>query len=371
MVEDQAAPGKGPYTPSLASRQTFCPKNGGWRAAGSGDKNRNMGRVIRSALFAPILLIAAGSVAFAADCGPLTMVNSVPITVKGNRILVPVTLNGAKATFMLDTGGSVSQVTPSLARALKLAVSQSPVKLMDMYGYASTEEASVTFGLGRLQDKTAELHIATRDFDKNDNFDGILAGDYMGAYDIELDLAGGKLNYFSPDHCAARVIYWPAAAIAAVPMLFRDGHMRVTANINGKDVRAIIDTGAPLSSIKGAEAKRLFDVDENTAGNIDAGTVDGKKQFIHIFDTLGLDGIAMGKPRNLVMPDLVGRHDVNNDYVTGSRVHRVDDEDVTEPPLIIGMNMISKLHFFIAFGEKKLYATAASAPAAPAPAKAN
>jgi hypothetical protein len=179
----------------------------------------------------------------------------------------------------------------------------------------------------------------------------------MGAYDVELDLAGGKLNYFSKDHCDGKVIYWRAAAIAAVPMVYRAGHIQVTASINGKDVRAIIDTGSPLSVIRAAEAKRLFDVDENTAGNIDAGTVDGKKQFVHIFDTMGLEGIAVSNPRVLVIPDLVGRHDPNNGNVTGSHIHRVDDPDSDEPPLIIGMNVISKLRFYIAFGEGKIYVT--------------
>ena len=312
-------------------------------------------------------MVAAIPAASAADCAPLTMVNSIPITLKDSRILVPVTLNGTGATFMLDTGGAVSQVAPSLARVLMLPVTANAGKLIDMYGYASTVAASVALGLGRLVDKTATLHLTTRDFPKEAPFTGILAGDYMGAYDTELDFVGGKLNYFSKEHCDGKVIYWPTTAIAAVPMLYRDEHIQVTASINGKEVRAIIDTGAPLSTIRADAAKRIFGVDENTAGNIDAGTVDGKKRFVHIFELMGLEGIAVGNPRVMVMPDLVGHHDVNNDYVTGSRVNRVDDLDPTDPPLIIGMNVISKLRFFIAFGEKKLYVT----PPGPAPAKAN
>lgn len=326
-----------------------------------------MGRAACSAVFAPILMVAAISAAAAADCPPLQMVNAVSIALKNSRILVPVTLNGIAETFMLDTGGSVSQVAPSVAHDLKLAVTPNAGKLIDLYGYASTEEASLTLGLGRLQDKSATLHLATRDFPRDDPFTGILAGDYMGAYDIELDLAGGKLNYFSKDHCDGKVIYWPATAIAAVPMQYRAGHIQVTATINGKEVEAIIDTGAPLNTLRAAEAKRLFNVDENSPGNIAAGTVDGKKQFIHVFNTLGLEGIAAANQRVMVIPDLVGSHDVNNGYVTGSRVSRVDDVDSSDPPLIIGMNMISKLRFYIAFGERKLYVTApAAAPAAPA-----
>jgi len=141
-----------------------------------------------------------------------------------------------------------------------------------------------------------------------------------------------------------------------VPMVYRDGHIQVTATINGKEVRAIIDTGAPYTSLKADAAKRLFGVTQDSEGNIASRAIDGKKEFLHVFDTLGLEGIAVSKPRISIMPDLVGSHDVNNDYETGSRVHRVD-EDQDDPPLIIGMNVISKLRLFIAFGEKKIYVT--------------
>jgi hypothetical protein len=65
----------------------------------------------------------------------------------------------------------------------------------------------------------------------------------------------------------------------------------------------------------------------------------------------------------------VGSKDVNNGYVTGSRVQRVDDLDPTEPPMLIGMNILTKLHLFLDFSEHKIYVTPASPPPVAAPAR--
>ena len=73
--------------------------------------------------------------------------------------------------------------------------------------------------------------------------------------------------------------------------------------------------------------------------------------------------MMIGNPRIEVFPDKVGSKDPNNSYVTGSRLHRVDDPDSSDPVMLIGMNILSKLHLYIAFSENKIYITPALAPA--------
>jgi hypothetical protein len=43
-------------------------------------------------------------------------------------------------------------------------------------------------------------------------------------------------------------------------------------------------------------------------------------------------------------------------------VHRVDDADPSDPVMLIGMNILSKLRLYIAFSENKIYITPASNP---------
>jgi hypothetical protein len=57
---------------------------------------------------------------------------------------------------------------------------------------------------------------------------------------------------------------------------------------------------------------------------------------------------------------LIGRHDANNSVVTGTRLQHVDDPDPTAPTMLIGMNILTKLRFYVAFSENKIYLTPAT-----------
>ncbi|HWU55284.1 MAG TPA: retropepsin-like aspartic protease [Rhizomicrobium sp.] len=289
-----------------------------------------------------------------ANCG-LKLVNTVPIVMaeEGRRALVPVIINGTQKEFLLDTGGALTQVSAAAAEELKLPIMDSNVKMLDLYGNASTKAAKVdSFVLGRLGDRNARLPLTT--FQDGGRISGILAADYMGKYDIELDFAGGKMNYFSTDHCRGKVVYWPAAAIAVVPILFADmQHLVLDVSLDGHPLRAMIDTGAPGTTLYKAEARRIFGI---TGEDSDA-------RFEHVFQKLSFEGLQVGNPHITIIPDKTGSKDPNNGYVTGSRVRRVDDADPTDPVMLIGMSILTKLHLYIAFSERKIYITPASAPA--------
>jgi hypothetical protein len=102
-----------------------------------------------------------------------------------------------------------------------------------------------------------------------------------------------------------------------------------------------------------SEAKRVFGLT----------TEDTSKAFGHVFQKLGFEGLEVGNPHIVILPDKVGSKDANNDFVTGSRVHRVDDVDPNGPVMLIGMNILTKLHLYVAFGERKIYITPATPPA--------
>jgi len=304
------------------------------------------------------LHVNAAAAADATNCN-LKLVNTVPITMAfgGARAPVPVVINGVEKKFILDTGGYATQITAAAAQQLQLPLTESNVKLLDLYGNASTAAVRVdTLKIGRLQDKNTTLPImagtSSKDTEDEQFAVGLLAADYMGKYDIELDFADGKMNYFSPDHCPGKVVYWPAAAIAVVPMRFRDHHVILEVSLDGHSQKAILDTGAPGTTISMAEAKRLFDITAE----------DKNKHFEHVFQKLSFEGLEVGNPHIAIIPDKVGSKDANNGFVTGTRTQRVDDLDPTAPTMLVGMNILSKLHLYIAFSENKIYITPASPP---------
>ena len=301
--------------------------------------------------------------AFAADAPDcrLKIVNTLSITMAhgGARPLVGVKVNDTELKFLLDTGGYATQISALAARDLNLPITESGGKLLDLYGSASSNAAKVdTFALGRLVDKNTLLPLMTETTapattaQQQPLFAGLLAADYMGGYDTELDFTGGKMNYFSRDHCPGKVVYWPAAAIAAVPMRFMNNHLILDVMLDGHPFRAMVDTGAPETILYMSEAKRVFGL---------ASTDEGQR-FEHTFQKLSFEGLEVGSPHIAIIPDKMGSKDPNNGYVTGSRLHRVDDADSSDPVMLIGMNILSKLHLYIAFSENRIYITPAAAP---------
>jgi predicted aspartyl protease len=318
---------------------------------------------ILSALGLALALTGSPS-ASAQDC-KLKLVNTIPIKMmaRGSRPIVTLTLNGVEKPFLLDTGGAATQVSPATVQELKLPTRAWNGKMMDLYGNVSNHFARVdTLILGQASDRNTDLPILTSTFSGNGLFAGLLAADYMASYDVELDFGGGKMNFFSKDHCEGKVVYWNAPGVAVVPMLFRDHHINIPVMLNGKPFKAMVDTGAPGVTLLAPEAKRVFDITKDSPGSITSDSGPEPRRFEYIFDSLSFEGINVGKPRVGIIPDLVGKNDRNNHLVTGTRLQRVNDRDSSQATMLIGMSILSKLRIFIAFSENKLYITPATTP---------
>jgi predicted aspartyl protease len=308
-----------------------------------------------------LLALLTPSVAWGAEsCKRLTMVDTIDIVpeTNGTRVLVPVSINGARTLFMLDTGGDLSQISTGLVRQQKLPVREIGLKLLDERGFASAGAVIIDkFRLGRQQAMNAPLMIAPDpDFGKDTQYAGLLAADRMGKYDLELDTATGKLNFFSPDHCPGHVIYWPADTVAAVPIQFLHRHISVAVSLDGHAMTAEIDTGASGSTMDAATAKRVFDVTEDTPGILPQGANGDKKAFIHAFHSLTFEGVTINNPQILVYPNQAGSRDFDNARQMNS-LTRHEDDAAQFPELLIGMEVIGNLHTFFAFSEGKLYIT--------------
>lgn len=323
---------------------------------------------VQTIVGAVVLVLISATTGQAADCGPLKELNSIDLVPGPNRELVPVSINGVQKLFLLDTGGDVSQINGATADELKLTRQESNLKLLDLYGNASNKVARIEqFTVGHLKGENIYVAIQPNpDFGKGTRYVGLFAPDLMGRYDVELDFGAQKMNYFSPDHCEGHVVYWQAAALAIVPMRFHQRHIRLPVTLDGHEFIAEFDTGASFTSITAGAARRIFGLDANTAGNVIVNNgMPGA--FGRVFGTLDFEGVAVKNPHVVIRPELVGSKDANNDFQTGSRVKRVDDID-DQPDLMVGMDVLKRLRMYIAFDERKIYISPATAPAPQAPA---
>jgi hypothetical protein len=115
------------------------------------------------------------------------------------------------------------------------------------------------------------------------------------------------LNYFLPDHCPGKVIYWPHNDAAQVPIVLADKRwIKVPVTLDGKSFLAVIDTGASATIITTNEAQESFGLTSASPGMEPAGNVNGDPNlasYYHTFSALTLDGITIKNPRMIVMPD--------------------------------------------------------------------
>jgi len=319
-----------------------------------------------------------GQTASAGDCKPLRQVASVDLVPMPNGIrLVPVTINGSQEKLVLATAAGFSALSERAISAFGLRrQSAEHVKLLNRTGYASNDYVVVhSFDLGGIVGKDVYFMVspnARLGANPNSPVAGVLANDVMGAYDTEMDFASNKLKYFSSDHCDGKVIYWPADVVAVVPYRTSrpgtarpDSHLRLPVTLDGRELRAIIDTGSARSTISAEIARDLFHVTAETAGTTPLGSIENNpdhKVFSYGFGHLTFEGVTVNRPQIVVLPDLVGSKDPTNRLRTGGHIQRVDDD--FGPEITVGMDVLKNLHLYVASQERKLYITSTATPAA-------
>jgi hypothetical protein len=299
-----------------------------------------------------ILFARDASAADAPDCKPLRLLNSIKMTTNADRsrFYVPVAINGTPETLLLDTGGGMTQLTEKVAQDLKLEETSS-IAMHDLYGHVSSKAALVpTFDLGIQRGQNLKIHIdpmpAISDGEGSEAA-GVLSTDLFQEYDIDLDFAALRLNYFSQDHCEGRIVYWPERPLAIMPVDFRDGHLNLDVMLDGKKFHAVLDTGAPVTTTGVTDVVDAFDFER---GSPELPVIEESKKnpnvkiYGHNFEQLSFGDITVLHPQIQLFPYIPPMHGIDL-----SRLRQV----------IIGINVLRQLHIYIAYGEKKLYITPA------------
>jgi hypothetical protein len=308
--------------------------------------------------------------AHADDCGPLKKLFSLDLTAAPSGVAsIPVTINGSPRKLEFDTAGGRSVLSEGALDSLGLHAVSGNQKLLDRAGNAS--QLSVTldsFIIGGMEAKNIVFQISPNpNFGGNPQLpvDGTLANDVMENYDLDLDYAGGKVSYFTPDHCDGHVVYWTTSPASAVPFRHtlpgvrnpNDTHFYFHVTLDGKDLLAALSTGSPRTQMSALTADADYDVREDTKGTVPMGTMAEHKVFGYTFKTISFGDVTVNNPRITVLPDVMGRNDPNNAGRTDSRIKKMDDIQV--PDITIGMDVIRQLHIYAAAKEYKLYITAA------------
>jgi predicted aspartyl protease len=303
--------------------------------------------------------VAIASPVSAKECGPLKMLASANLALQpGNRPMVPVTVNGASKQFLLDTGGIFTNITPKAVHDLQLKIEVGARPIFDVSGDASSGYVKLdTFSFGGMTGKNVYLRV----WPSNTGADGAIAPDLLNRYDVEVDFAGQKMNYFEPDHCPGKVIYWPHGDVAQVSIVLADKRwIKVPVKLDGQSFMAIIDTGTTGTTMGSDTALASFGLSGHSPDMEPAGNVNhdpNLASYYHTFSSLTLDGITVKNPRIIIMPDRMSDADK---MVRGMHAPSVSrNSRLALPELLLGMDILKNLHLYFAFQEHNLYVTAA------------
>jgi predicted aspartyl protease len=326
------------FEPSIqASKLALSPFR---RTSGAGSPFPGM--VVALAVCVPCFCGAAQ----AQDCAPPRLENAVKMEPLGDhgRVAIPVVMNGVEKKFLFDTGGGAENyVSSAVARELKLKLFNS-AKTVDLKGNVSSRAAIVdNVSIGEFNAARVVFQVAPRLA-----YDGILSAGamaalHLAAVDLDMDFADMKLNLFSADHCQGDVVYWPHQVLAVVPVTSEMDHIEITAAVDGHELMAVIDTGAPWTIVNLDWAKHNLGFSPDPSLRI-SNTGSDDQTYIRRYFVLWLPGVTVTNPLVIVRP------------------LEFRGEDVFGADMVIGMEVLRQLHIYYAVQEQKLYITPASGP---------
>jgi Aspartyl protease len=306
-----------------------------------------------------IIGLARPAPANAAENCQLKQFASIPTTIgAGGRILLDVAIDDEPAKLLVDTGAGFSMLDPGYIKRRSLPTMETQTLGYGLTGRGLSGATRVgTLKLGNAVSRNGVFGIGSTGGDGSDDRPvGLFAADYLANYDVEIDPAAAQINLFSQDHCTGNVVYW-AKEYFRLPVSLNAGkQMVVNIDIDGKTLRALIDTGASTSVMRLAVARRLFDISADVPDGqrlgksvgVDATKID---TFMHVFDSLTFGGITLRNTKMAIAAIDSGKGAFNN----GSHISGMaDQEDV-----LIGMPLLRQLHLFIAYSEPALYFTVA------------
>ncbi len=294
---------------------------------------------------------------------PLKILSRIPLTTENDtqRLLVPADIDGKPVNLLLDTGAFASMLNLRTATALDLKLMDAPVKGYDVAGRYTDQMTEAQFKLGMVQFNKVQFMVSERLDRLNEN--GVIGANLLAKFDVSIDPAGRQLDLLSPDHCADAVVYWPADVVAKIPFGHDPDHkIIIDVVLDGKPLKAALDTGAENSTLFLKTAERQFGLTPGAADTPKTDKVNGEVDaYHHTFKFLTLGGVAVANPTVTLIPDQMSEHFMATS--AGSRIAHTDEG--MQWDMLLGMNVLRHLHLYIAYKDNMLYLT----PAEPAKTK--
>jgi predicted aspartyl protease len=298
-------------------------------------------------LLAAAAALSAVPAAAEDDCR-LQLAATLPVTLEhgGRAIMVTAAVNGQPVKLQVDTGAENSLLRETTAEKLGLKYNMlKRYQHASIYGGVRMHRFTLLqdFTLGKLKASGITFLLMPEDDKVKGVPDGLLGGNILSVYDVDFDFAHGKMNLFLPHRCAGKAVYWTQDenAIARIPFKF-DGHIELPVAVDGKEMAAALDTGAHDTVMDLEADLPKFGLTVKSPGMVpvESGHAAGQS-YLYTFKTMAFGGVTVNNPKVRF---------ISEEY---SHVYR--------DRMLLGMDILSQLHLFIAYREHMIYVTAAGA----------
>ena len=268
---------------------------------------------------------------------------TLPVEMVGSRATTIVKINGNNTRFMLDTGAFYNTMSSANASSLGLKLQPAPFgyRISGVGGAASIQQAHVKeFGILGTTLKNVDFIVGGTDMGN-----GVLGANLLDFADLEIDLAHGKLTLFKVDHCDKESLaYWVkdgkynVADIESADSQY-DRRTFLAVTINGKKVRAVLDSGASATVLSHDAAERA---------GINFSAPDVKASSISI-------GIGSKPVRTWTVA--IDSFSVGSETIQHSQTQVIDGKIGDNTDMLLGVDFLLAHHMFIANSKKKAYFT--------------
>ncbi len=291
--------------------------------------------------------VALSMVAGSASCDCVVRkIADLPVTMMGHQPLVSASINGTKARFLADSGAFYSLISPSKAAELDLKPYPAPfnITVVGAGGEAQAQVVRVkTFAIagGNLTD----IEFLVTGNALGQEIAGVVGQNILGMADVEYDLANGVISLWTSRGCGNREFtYWRAKdqtyGMLDIEALDATQHRTVgAAYVNGVKLRALFATGAGMSMITIAAARRAG-IDIADPRVVSAGVIGG--------------GVGVKRLTEYIAP--VGSFKVGGEEIRNTHL-RVGDADLFGNDMLIGADFFLSHRIFVSNTQHRIYFT--------------
>lgn len=298
------------------------------------------------------------------ECSPLMILAELDIITddQTGAWAFPVVVNGTTKYFMAANGRRYSSINKSVVEELSIPTTAGTQMVMNFQGERLMRDMARPESLliGNLVADHIPLQV-----DLGQGPDGMIGGDILRNYDVEVDFTNRKFFILDQDHCEGEILHWQATALDAVPMETTPTNSQsfIRVEVNGVALDALVSLASAQTAMNLTVARQRLGVDldsENVEelGVVQSGGRSGTR-YLTRFESFSIGGYTLPNMEIVLEPDLLARS-TNVTPTPNSLINRDSRANLSGiPDITLGMSILRNFHVYMAYGENRLYLTPA------------